>query len=64
LFELLNDDPVSTIYCLTRRASPLDAVLNSLAEKDLYVDREQMKKIVAFDSCLDKPDFGLTLEEA
>jgi thioester reductase-like protein len=62
LFELLNDDSVSTIYCLTRRASSLDAVLNSLAEKDLYVDPEQMK-IVAFDSCLDKPDFGLTLEE-
>jgi thioester reductase-like protein len=54
---------VSTIYCLTRRASSLDAVINSLAEKDLNVDPEQMKKIVAFDSRLDKPDFGLTLED-
>ncbi|KAJ6049157.1 uncharacterized protein N7446_007516 [Penicillium canescens] len=61
--ELLNDDSVSTIYCLTRRASSQDAVINNLAEKDLYVDPEQIKKIVAFDSCLDKPDFGLTLEE-
>jgi thioester reductase-like protein len=63
LFEILNDNSVSTIYCLTRRESSLDAVINSLAEKDLYVDPEQMKKIVAFDSRLDKPDFGLTLED-
>jgi thioester reductase-like protein len=62
LFELLNDDAVSTIYCLTRRESPLEAVLNSLANKDLFVSPEQLTKIVALNSCLDQPDFGLALD--
>jgi thioester reductase-like protein len=61
LFELLNDDSVSTIYCLTRRASSQNAVLSSLAGKDLHVTPEQINKIVAFNTCLDKPNFGIFL---
>ncbi|OQD82866.1 hypothetical protein PENANT_c019G05982 [Penicillium antarcticum] len=63
LFELLNDDSISTIYCLTRRVSSLETVINALVEKDLYISPEQMTKIIAFNSSLDKPGFGLSLEE-
>ncbi|KAJ5949326.1 AMP-dependent synthetase/ligase [Penicillium verhagenii] len=59
LYELLNDDSVSTIFCLTRRKSPLEDVLQSLAEKELHITPEQALKIIALNSSLDQPDFGL-----
>lgn len=59
LVELLNDDSVSTVYCLTRRAAPLYAVFRTLAEKDLHISSEQARKIVALNSSLDQPNFGL-----
>ena len=64
LFELLNEDSISTVYCLTRRESPLEAVVNSLANKDLFLSPEQLAKVVALNSRLDQPNFGLTLDDA
>ncbi|KAJ5836568.1 hypothetical protein N7447_002594 [Penicillium robsamsonii] len=43
LFELLNDDSVSTVYCLTRKSSPLKAT----------------SKVVGLNGSLDRPDFRL-----
>ncbi|KAJ5550321.1 hypothetical protein N7461_005019 [Penicillium sp. DV-2018c] len=63
LYELLNDDSISTVYCLTRRENPLQAILDTLTEKDLYISPEQKTKILAFNSHLDQPDFGLSLDE-
>ncbi|KAJ5742449.1 uncharacterized protein N7511_011468 [Penicillium nucicola] len=62
LFELLHDDSVSTIYCLTRRSSSLEAIINTLVEKDLDVSPEQMTKIIALNSSLDESNFGLGLK--
>ncbi|KAJ6019415.1 hypothetical protein N7522_001482 [Penicillium canescens] len=59
LFELLNDDSVSTVYCLTRRASPLKAVRGSLFERGLLLSPEQTSKVVALNGALDRPDFCL-----
>lgn len=59
LFELLNDDSVSTVFCLTRRTSPLQAVLRSLAEKDLHVSAGQASKIMACTTSLDQSDLGI-----
>ncbi|KAJ5384112.1 hypothetical protein N7517_002023 [Penicillium concentricum] len=64
LYELLNDDSISTVYCLTRRESPLEAILRTLSEKDLFISPEQKAKIVAFNSRIDQPDFGLSLDES
>jgi thioester reductase-like protein len=64
LFELLNDDSVKTIYCLTRREEPLKAVMASLSSKGLLVSSEQLAKVVALSSCLDQPDFGLSLQDS
>lgn len=64
LYELLNDDSISTVYCLTRRESPLEAILHTLTDKDLSISPEQKAKIVAFNSRLDQPDFGLSLDKS
>ncbi|CAI7567323.1 unnamed protein product [Penicillium palitans] len=64
LYELLNDDSISTVYCLTRRESPLEAILHTLADKDLCISPEQKRKIIAFNSRLDQPDFGVSLDES
>ena len=64
LYELLNDDSISTVYCLTRRELPLDAILHTLTDKDLFISPEQKAKIVAFNSRLDQPDFGLSLDKS
>ncbi|KAJ5960817.1 AMP-dependent synthetase/ligase [Penicillium vulpinum] len=64
LYELLNDDSISTVYCLTRRESPLEAVLSTLADKDLFISPEQITKIVALNSRIDQPNFGLSLDES
>ncbi|CAG8948565.1 unnamed protein product [Penicillium salamii] len=59
LYELLNDDSISSVYCLTRQRDPSAAVLSSLMEKDLHITPEQASKIIALESSLDKPNFGL-----
>ena len=63
LFELLNDKSITTIFCLTRRPSPFDAVLGGLTERDLHVSREQTAKIVALNGALDQWGFNLDAEE-
>ena len=50
---------MTTVFCLTRRENPLEAVINSLQEKELHIIPEQKSKIVAVNSSLDQPDFGL-----
>lgn len=59
LFELLNDDSVSTVYCLTRKPSPLKAVRRSLFERGLLLSPEQTSKVVGLNGSLDRPDFRL-----
>ncbi|CAI7655118.1 unnamed protein product [Penicillium glandicola] len=64
LYELLNDDSISTVYCLTRRESPLEAIFRTLADKDLSISPKQKAKVVAFNSQIGQPDFGLSLDES
>ncbi|KAJ5593482.1 hypothetical protein N7537_010386 [Penicillium hordei] len=59
LFELLNDDSVSTVYCLTRKPSPLKAIRRSLLERGLLRSPEQTSKVVALNGSLNRPDFCL-----
>ncbi|KAK4947720.1 hypothetical protein LTR66_014175 [Elasticomyces elasticus] len=59
LFELLNDDSVSTVYCLTRKSSPLKAVRRSLFERGLLLSPEQTSKVVGLNGSLERPDFRL-----
>jgi thioester reductase-like protein len=64
LYELLNDSSISTVYCLTRRENPLQAILDTLGDKDLFLSQDQRNKILAFNSRLDQPDFGLSVDES
>ncbi|KAJ5129945.1 uncharacterized protein N7515_005984 [Penicillium bovifimosum] len=64
LYELLNDSTITTVYCLTRRDNPLQAILDTLISKDLHISPDQKTKIHAFNSRLDEPDFGLSLDES
>lgn len=59
LFKLLNDDSVSTVYCLTRRENAKDAILDALSQKGMTVPDYRTKKIVALNSALDAPDLGV-----
>ncbi|KAJ5179953.1 hypothetical protein N7492_003163 [Penicillium capsulatum] len=59
LYELLTDDTVGKVFCLTRREQPLKAVLQSLFGKELQITLEQAMKIVALNSDLEDPTFGL-----
>lgn len=59
LYELLNDASITTVYCLTRRSSPLEAIIRNLVEKDLLITAEQATRIVALNSSLDEPELGL-----
>lgn len=59
LFELLNDDSVSTVYCLTRKPSPLKAIRRSLPERGLLRSPEQTSKVVALNGSLTRPGFCL-----
>lgn len=59
LFELLHDDSVSKVFCMTRREFPLESILQSLIAKELYITPEQASKIVALRSALDQPNLGL-----
>ncbi|KAJ5739998.1 hypothetical protein N7533_012782 [Penicillium manginii] len=62
LYEFLKDDAISAIFCLTRQTSPIEAVLQSLVERDLHVTVEQMSKIIALHSTLDQENLGLDEE--
>lgn len=59
LYRLVNDDSVSTVYCLTRRDNAKEAILETLEQKGLTVPSFRTHKIVAFNSALNKSDFGL-----
>ncbi|KAJ5102503.1 hypothetical protein N7532_003032 [Penicillium argentinense] len=59
LYELLQDESITAIFCLTRRRSPLEAILHSLIDKDLHITAEQASRIIALDSALDQPNLGL-----
>lgn len=59
LYRLLNDDSVSVVYCLTRRTDAKDAILDALAQKNLAVPSFRTNKIIALNSSLDEPDFGV-----
>ncbi|KAL4868720.1 hypothetical protein BDV12DRAFT_209025 [Aspergillus spectabilis] len=61
LHRLLNDDTVSVVYCLTRRDSPRQAILDALRHKDLDIPMHRTKKIIALTSALHEPDLGLDL---
>ncbi|KAL4921371.1 male sterility protein-domain-containing protein [Aspergillus aurantiobrunneus] len=59
LYRLLNDETVSSVYCLTRRDNPSDAILNALAQKGLTVPSYRTKKVIALKSTLHEPNMGL-----
>ncbi|PWY74330.1 NRPS-like enzyme [Aspergillus heteromorphus CBS 117.55] len=59
LYRLLNDSTVTSIYCLTRRSQPLDAILATLSEKNLGVPPFRLSKIIALTASLDAPNLGL-----
>ncbi|KAJ5223977.1 AMP-dependent synthetase/ligase [Penicillium chermesinum] len=59
LYELLRDDTVSAVYCLTRRSSPLEGVHRSLADRNLKLTSNQASRIIALNSSLDQPHLGI-----
>lgn len=59
LYELLNDSSITTVFCLTRRSSPVEATLRSLFDRGLYIGPEQACKIIALNSTLEQPNLGL-----
>ncbi|KAI9926345.1 hypothetical protein MW887_004109 [Aspergillus wentii] len=59
LIKLLNDRTISTVYCLTRRAQPKEAIMKALSQKSLSVMPFRSRKIVALAGSLDQPDFGV-----
>ncbi|KAL3479374.1 hypothetical protein BJX99DRAFT_222531 [Aspergillus californicus] len=59
LHKLLNDDTISVVYCLTRRSSPKQAVLDALAQRGLDILPYQTNKVFAFKSALSEPQLGL-----
>ncbi|KAH8433380.1 uncharacterized protein LDX57_011014 [Aspergillus melleus] len=60
LCRLVNDDSVSAVYCLTRRSNAKEAIIDTLEQKGLVVPSFRMKKIIALNSALDEPNFGLS----
>ncbi|BCR89337.1 putative NRPS-like protein biosynthetic cluster [Aspergillus chevalieri] len=62
LVTLLDDDSISTLYCLTRRNKPKDAILNTLSQKDLQLPTSKTQKIIALHSTLEKPNLGIDEE--
>lgn len=59
LYELLQDDSISRVYCLTRRKSPSDSVLRSLIDRNLFITPAQVSKIIALYSTIDQTNLGL-----
>lgn len=55
----MNDHTVSAVFCLTRRSSPFESVIRSLLVRGLYITPAQAIKVVALNSSLDQPNFGL-----
>ncbi|KAJ5987772.1 AMP-dependent synthetase/ligase, partial [Penicillium waksmanii] len=62
LHELLKDDSISVVYCLTRKTSSQEAVLQSLIERDLHLTVDQISKIISLHSILDQKNLGLDEE--
>lgn len=62
LHALLQDDSVSTVFCLTRQKSPMKAIFDSLKERRLFLTRVQASRIQALCSTMDQPDLGLSKE--
>ncbi|KAA8643939.1 hypothetical protein EYZ11_009144 [Aspergillus tanneri] len=62
LYRLLNDDSVSAVYCLTRRAQPKESILQAMAQKGLNVPRFRSDKIIALQCSLEESDFGVDYE--
>ncbi|KAL4757625.1 uncharacterized protein BDW70DRAFT_171160 [Aspergillus foveolatus] len=62
LHQMLYNDTVSVVYCLTRRDNPKEAILKALEQKGLSILPYRTKKIIALKSDLDRPDLGLTEE--
>jgi thioester reductase-like protein len=56
---LLQDASFSRIYCLTRRKSPFESILRSLADRNLFTTLAQKSRIIALASAIDQPKFGL-----
>ncbi|KAL4807941.1 putative NRPS-like enzyme [Aspergillus unguis] len=66
LHQLLNDETVSVIYCLTRRDDPQRAILQTLHQKSLPATPAQTSKIIALKAPLHEFDMGIspsTIEE-
>ncbi|PYH91829.1 NRPS-like enzyme [Aspergillus ellipticus CBS 707.79] len=59
LYKLLNDDSVSAVYCLTRRAQPKEAIISTLTQKGLNVLPFRLDKIIALTSSLDATNLGV-----
>ena len=59
LLNLLDDDSISVVYCLTRRAQAKEAVMEALSGKGLHVPASKAQKIIALNCGLDKPDLGV-----
>lgn len=59
LYELLKDDSIATVFCLTRQKSPRETVLQSLIDKDLHLSVEQVSRVTALSCTLDQPRLGL-----
>ncbi|KAL6230386.1 hypothetical protein BDW75DRAFT_244866 [Aspergillus navahoensis] len=62
LHQILHDETVSVVYCLTRRDHPKDAILKSLEQKGLSILPDRATKIIALKSDLGQPELGLTKE--
>ncbi|RDW78967.1 putative NRPS-like enzyme (JCVI) [Aspergillus mulundensis] len=59
LHQMLNDETVSVVYCLTRRHNPKQAILDALEQKGLGVLPYRTTKIIALTSDLAQEDLGL-----
>lgn len=59
LERLVKDKIISTVYCLARQSRPREAILRSLANKNLAVVEPDASKIISLESRLDRADLGL-----
>lgn len=59
LVELLKDDTIEKVYCLTRRENPLASILETLQNKTLTIPESSKQKIIALKSNLNTLDLGL-----
>lgn len=57
--ELLKDDTIEKVYCLTRRENPLASILETLQNKTLTIPESSKQKIISLKSNLNTLDLGL-----